>query len=103
MLRKMVATKPSDPFPAYGLAMELTRVEDLEAAREAFTTLVKDHPSYIPSYLMFGNLLVRMGNREDALKVYDVGLGEAQKAGDDHAFGELQDARAQLRDGLGER
>lgn len=97
MLRKMVAAKPDDPFPAYGLAMELGRVGEPSEAREAFTSLVKTHPDYVPSYLMFGNLLVRIGERDEALKIYDAGIEAAQRAGDDHARGELEDARAQLR------
>ncbi len=96
MLRSMVAAKPDDPFPAYGLAMELNRVGQRDEARVAFADLLAAHPDYVPSYLMFGNLLVAMGDREAAAQTYDAGIAAAGRAGDDHARGELEAARAEV-------
>ena len=45
---------------------------------------------------MYGNLLVRMGERERAAEIYDRGIAVAGAAKDDHAQGELEAARAQL-------
>lgn len=95
MLRKLVETRPGDPFPRYGLAMELAKREDGEAV-EAFEALLRDHPGYVPSYLMFGNLLVKRGERARAGQVLDRGIEVARAAGDEHALSELQSARAEL-------
>ncbi|MEM6290837.1 MAG: hypothetical protein AAGA54_06210 [Myxococcota bacterium] len=96
MLRSMVAAKPDDPFPAYGLAMELTKTGALEEARSTFDALIEAHPGYVPTYLMFGNLLVRMGDKTAALGTYDAGIAAATQAGDDHSRGELEQAKAEL-------
>jgi tetratricopeptide (TPR) repeat protein len=95
MLRQMVESRPDDPFALYGLAMELVKQEHDEAV-QAFATLVERHASYVPTYLMFGNLLAQMGQRERAIAIYDRGIEVAGAAGDDHAQSELQAARAQL-------
>ncbi len=97
MLQKMVVAKPDDPFPKYGLAMELRKLARHDEACEAFSVLVERHPGYVPAYLMFGNLLVGMGLRERALELFERGIVQADAAGDDHALGELRSAR----DGLG--
>ncbi len=95
MLRKLAEARPDDPFPRYGLAMELAKREDDEAVA-VFDALVTDHPSYVPSYLMFGNLLVKRGERARAAQVLDRGIDAARAARDEHAMGELEAARAEL-------
>ena len=95
MLRKMVEARPGDPFPRYGLAMELAKREDEEAVT-VFEALLRDHPGYVPSYLMFGNFLIKRGERARAGQVLDRGIEAARAAGADHALGELQSARAEL-------
>lgn len=95
LLRKMAEARPGDPFPRYGLAMELAKREDDEAV-VVFEALLRDHPGYVPSYLMFGNFLVKRGERARAAAVLDRGIEAARAAGDDHALGELSSARAEL-------
>ncbi|MCX4245732.1 tetratricopeptide repeat protein [Paraliomyxa miuraensis] len=95
MLRQLAAARPHDPFPRYGLAMELAKREDHEAVA-VFESLLSDHPAYVPSYLMFGNLLLGRGERARAAEVLDRGIEAASAAGDAHALGELQSARAEL-------
>jgi len=95
MLRKLAEARPGDPFPRYGLAMELAK-RDGDEAVTVFESLLRDHPGYVPSYLMFGNLLVARGERVRAGEVLDRGIAAARAAGDDHALGELSAARAEL-------
>jgi hypothetical protein len=95
MLRKLAEARPGDPFPRYGLAMELAKREDDEAVA-VFETLLRDHPGYVPSYLMFGNFLVKRGDRTRAGQVLERGIDAARAAGDDHALAELSSARAEL-------
>lgn len=96
LLRQMAAARPNDPFPSYGLAMELRKQGQHAEASETFRALIDAHPGYVPSYLMYGNLLVEMGDREAAATVLDAGIEAAKAAGDDHALGELSGARAEL-------
>lgn len=93
MLEKLIVAKPDDPFPRYGLAMEYKKLGRHDEAVEAFEELTRVHPSYVPSYLMFGNLLEALGRAEAAVEVYTRGIEAARTAGDDHAAGELQAAR----------
>lgn len=95
MLRKLAEARPGDPFPRYGLAMELAKREDDEAIA-VFEALLRDHPTYVPSYLMFGNLLIKRGDRAKAAGVLERGIEAARAAGDEHALGELSSARAEL-------
>jgi tetratricopeptide (TPR) repeat protein len=92
MLEKLIVAKPDDPFPRYGLAMEYKKLGRHDEAVQAFEDLTRIHPSYVPAYLMFGNLLEALGRREQAGEVYGRGVEAARAAGNDHALGELQAA-----------
>jgi tetratricopeptide (TPR) repeat protein len=96
MLLSMVSTKPNDPFPRYGLAMEYKKLGRHEEAVRAFAELAEHHPRYVPGYLMHGNLLEAMGRAADARSVYARGVEVASAAGDDHAESELRAARDAL-------
>jgi tetratricopeptide (TPR) repeat protein len=93
MLEKLVVGKPDDPFPRYGLAMEYKKLGRHDEAVRAFEELTRVHPSYVPAYLMFGNLLEALGRPQQAAEVYGRGIEAAREAGNDHALGELQAAR----------
>lgn len=96
MLEQMVAAKPDEAFPRYGLAMEYKKLGRTDDAAAAFTELATRNPDYVPGYLMHGNLLEAMGRGEDAAAVYARGMEVASAAGDDHAVSELQAARDAL-------
>jgi tetratricopeptide (TPR) repeat protein len=96
LLQQLVQRNPSDPFPRYGLAMELKRLGRLEEACAAFEQLVEGRPDYVPTYLMFGGLLRDLGRRDEAALLLDRGVDAARAAGDDHAASELRAALAEL-------
>jgi tetratricopeptide (TPR) repeat protein len=97
MLRQMVELRPGDPFPRYGLAMELKKRGELAAAAAEFATLVETSPAYVAAYLMYGGLLRELGNVSEAVAIFDRGIAAADAAGDGHAAGELAAARAELQ------
>ena len=96
MLQQAVARTPDDPFPRYGLAMELRKLERPAEAIVAFAELLAQHPGYVAAYLMYGNLLRAQGELEQAKSIYERGAEVARAAGNDHAHGELVSARAEL-------
>ncbi|WAS98115.1 tetratricopeptide repeat protein [Nannocystis punicea] len=96
MLRQFVAQKPGEAFPRYGLAMELKRRGQLVDAIIEFRALIANNPEYVPAYLMAGNALVEAGDRDGALQILTQGEQAARAAGDAHALGELESARAAL-------
>jgi len=97
-LRAFIARSPADPFPRYGLAMELRRLGDLPAATTAFDDLMRDFPDYVPTYLMAGGLLAEQGRRTDAARTYRRGIEVSTRKGDGHARSELEAALADLGD-----
>ncbi|MCB9569061.1 MAG: hypothetical protein H6710_17920 [Myxococcales bacterium] len=97
MLAQFAAQRPNDPFPRYGLAMELKKLGRLAEANQAFAELLDRHPGYIPAYLMAGNALAEAGDAAAAIAVLERGVAAATAAGDDHARGELEGALAALR------
>ena len=76
--------------------MELNKRGLAAQANAAFVELMSRHPGYVPAYLMAGNALLAQGDREGARDVFTRGITAAQSAGDSHALGELEAARAAL-------
>ena len=83
----MMSPWPSACQPARGL---------LAQANAVFVELMSRHPDYVPAYLMAGNNLLADNDRDGARDVFTRGVAAAQRAGDDHALGELEAARAAL-------
>jgi predicted Zn-dependent protease len=96
-IRKIVEQQPNDPFPRYGLAMELKKQGQGAEAEEAFAELERRHPDYVAQYLMRANNLGELGRADDARAVLGRGVEAARKKGDGHALGELQQALMQLK------
>jgi tetratricopeptide (TPR) repeat protein len=97
VLEQFVAQKPADAFARYGLALECARLGDTAAAADHFRKLLESHPEYSAGYFQFGQLLVRLGNIQEAGKVLSDGIVAAQRAGDIHARDEMQAALDSLR------
>lgn len=90
--RSFIEKSPRDPFPRYGLAMELRAQGKLAEASEAFAELLAAFPSYVPAYLMAGKVEESLGRPERAADLYRRGTTEAQAKGDLHAKKELEAA-----------
>lgn len=97
-LLEFLKASPGDSFLSHALALEYIKAGDEPAARQLFETLLERDPGYIGSYYHLGKLLERAGETDDALRVYEEGMGHAQTAGDRHSFNELQGARDELQD-----
>jgi predicted Zn-dependent protease len=92
MLLDYVRANPGDPFPRYGLAMEYKNRGRLDDAATAFAELVAHHPDYTAAYLHAGNTLVELGRRDEARRMYEVGIEACRRKGDAHALGEIEAA-----------
>jgi tetratricopeptide (TPR) repeat protein len=97
MLMQFVEANPQDPFPRYGLAMELKNAGRLEDAERAFNELMNRFPDYTPAYLHAGNVLKDLSRVEDAMNVYRAGIEACARKRDDHARGELESALAAVQ------
>ncbi len=99
MLQQFANTKPDDPFPRYGLAMEYKKLGRLQEASDQFDQLMANHPDYVATYLMAGNTLEARGMPQEAANVYRRGIAVADKARNEHAKGELEGALAAIDEG----
>jgi predicted Zn-dependent protease len=89
-IRTLLADDPTDPFLLYGLGMEHVSIGNEKDAELTFQSLVAEHPAYVPTYLMFAQLLHRLGREPEAATILRQGMSAAKQSGDEHAFGELQ-------------
>jgi tetratricopeptide (TPR) repeat protein len=94
--RQFIARSPNDPFPRYGLAMELKVRGQLAEARAAFDELLAGFPDYVPAYLQAGGVLLALGESALAAETFRRGITAAEARGDQHARGELEAALAEL-------
>jgi tetratricopeptide (TPR) repeat protein len=102
MLKGFIANNPKDPFPRYGLALELKNRGRLVEAADEFQTLMEQFPDYTAAYLHAGNVARERGERPNAGEIYRRGIGICQQRGDGHALGELEGALASLENEGGE-
>ena len=95
--RKLVEKSPDDPFTRYSLAMALRSAgREVEAAGE-FAELARRKPDYVPTYLMWGHVLEKLGRRDQARQAYQGGIAAARSARNDHALSELTQALEALK------
>jgi len=92
----LLENNPADSFLQHALALEYIKLGNDEQARVLFTEILDREPGYIGSYYHLAKLLERIDKTDDAVKVYEKGMEEAKKAGDNHSFGELKGAYEEL-------
>ena len=85
-----------DSFVQHALALEYIKLGNDEQAKGLFEEILNREPGYIGSYYHLAKLLERINNTDEAIKVYEKGMEEAKKAGDNHAFGELRGGYEEL-------
>ncbi|MBI2731214.1 MAG: tetratricopeptide repeat protein [Sphingobacteriales bacterium] len=95
-LKEFLKASPGDNFVQHALALEYIKLGDDAQARSLFETILKASPDYIGSYYHLGKLLERTGETQLAIDWYEKGMAAAKKAGDNHAYNELQGAYEDL-------
>jgi Tfp pilus assembly protein PilF len=95
-LKEFLQASPADSFVQHALALEYIKLGNDGEARKLFEAILEREPGYIGSYYHLAKLLERNEDTDGAVKVYEKGMEEAKKAGDNHAFGELRGAYEEL-------
>ena len=95
-LKDFLKETPADSFLQHALALEYIKLGNDEEARRLFEIVLNREPGYIGSYYHLARLLERKGDNDAAVKVYEKGMEEAKKAGNNHAYGELRGAYEEL-------
>jgi Tfp pilus assembly protein PilF len=95
-LKEFLVESPGDSFLRHALALEYIKLGKDGEAREQFETLLGADPGYVGSYYHLAKLMERNNEIEAAIKIYETGMEQANKAGDKHAYGELRGAYEEL-------
>ncbi len=95
-IQEFLKNSPEDSFLQHALALEYIKLGDDEKGRELFEQILQRQPDYIGTYYHLAKLLERIGEDEEAIKVYTKGMEEAKKVGDNHALSELRSAYEEL-------
>lgn len=82
---------PKDPFNWYALALEY-RQTDPQKTLFYFRKLLKEFPSYLPTYYHAAALLADEDEREEAESTYQKGIALAREQNENNALRELQNA-----------
>ncbi len=97
-LLEYLKANDKDSFLQHALALEYIKIGNDEEARKLFNDILLREPTYIGSYYHLAKLLERVGDKEKAIRIYERGMQEAKKAGDNHAYNELQASYEDLMD-----
>lgn len=95
-IQEFLQANPQDNFLRHALALEYIKIGEDEKARELFEAILGASPDYIGSYYHLAKLLEKLEQPDLAIKWYEQGMAEAKKAGDNHAYNELQAAYEDL-------
>lgn len=98
MLQQLHRENPGDAFTMFALAKEFEKGNDPTQALSMYLLLKEAHPEYVGLYYHLGKLQEKLQDPDGAIKTYRSGMEYAKKAGDMHAFGELNGARMQIDD-----
>ena len=91
-LFKFLKERPDDEFLIFAIAKEYEGGGDDDTAKTYYLKLTDNHPDYVGTYYHLGTLYERAEDFEIASLTYETGMEIAKKAGDRHAYGELQGA-----------
>lgn len=97
--RSWLMKKPGDRLAMYGLALELKKAGDVEAAREAFEALLSAHPHSGAGWFQYGQLFEEDDDESQALATWRRGLEALTLATDSEArrsVSEIEGAIASL-------
>jgi tetratricopeptide (TPR) repeat protein len=95
-LLKFLEEEPNDPFNIYALALEYQKI-DAEKALTFFELLTKEHADYVATYYHLGKLHEELGNKEQAVQIFETGINKARSANDLKALKELQNALGEIQ------
>ena len=95
-IKEMLRENATDSFLQHALALEYIKLGNDSEARKLFESILENEPAYIGSYYHLAKLLERIGETDNAIKVYEKGMEEAKKAGDNHSLSELRSAFEEL-------
>jgi Tfp pilus assembly protein PilF len=95
-LQAFLKDSPNDCFLNHALALEYVKLGDEMQARTLFEKNLLNDPKYIATYYHLAKLLERVGDNNEAVRIYELGMPVAKAANDMHSYSELQSAYEDL-------
>jgi predicted Zn-dependent protease len=89
-LKEILALDPKSSLARYGIAMELVKRGETDAALREFDTLIANDPDYTAGYFMAAQTLAKAGRTAEAIARLREGINCAARTGNRHALGEMQ-------------
>lgn len=90
-LEQSLAEDPTDTFLRYGLALQCLREGDVEEGRDRLRALINDHPDdQVAAHHQLGQSHLEAGETEAAQAILGRGIALANRRGDWHSAGEMQ-------------
>jgi len=88
-LNEILTQEPDDAFARYGLAMEYSKLGDVDRALEEFRKLLSAHPDYTAGYFMAAQTLATASRVDEAKQMLMDGIASAVRTGNSHAQSEM--------------
>lgn len=95
-LQSYLEQSPDDCFLNHALALEYIKIGKEVEAKEQFVKNLSFDVNYIATYYHLAKLLERLGDEDEAVKVYEQGMAIAKAQDDNHSFSELRSAYEEL-------
>lgn len=89
MLTDILSQDPDDAFARYGLALEYSKLGQVEKAMDEFARLLLAHPDYTAGYFMAAQTLAGANRVEEAKRMLVDGIASAVHTGNSHAQSEM--------------
>lgn len=91
-IKEMLQSQPNDSFLLHALGLEYLKLGEEAQAKDTFINLLIHNPNYVGTYYHLANLLVKLGENEDAVHYFEKGMEVAKMMKDQHSYNELQSA-----------
>jgi len=89
-LKEILAMDPKNSLARYGMAVELARGGETNAALAEFDRLLADDPGYTAGYYMAAQTLTDAGRIQEAVERLKTGIDCATRSGNSHAASAMQ-------------
>ena len=90
-IEAMLADEPDDVFLRYSLAIELEKEGKHAPSLELFRELISGVTPYVPAFFMSAQHLAKRGELDEAKAWLRDGIEQARAQGDSHAAGEMSE------------
>ncbi len=89
LLNEILSQDPNDGFARYGLALEYSKLGEVDRALEEFGKLLSVHPDYTAGYFMAAQTLASASRTDEAKMMLIDGIASARRTGNSHAQSEM--------------